>query len=97
MDAKKQIYTKSTDRISKMFLAVSVISLALVPFLSLRIEFVYMKARAMETKLENRIQRIEDVLQAKAQKIVEAILQVDEIPTTRKTKERNNIIFGKYP
>ena len=97
MDTNKKIYTKSADRISKMSLAISVISLALVPLLSIRVEFVYMKARTMETKLENRIQWTEDVLQGKLQKIVEATLQSDETPTTRKTKEQNNIIFGKYP
>ena len=57
MDMKKQIYRKSAERVSKISLAVSVISLALVLLLSVRIEFVYMKARAMETKLENRIHR----------------------------------------
>ena len=53
-----------------------------------RIEVVGRKAESVETKLENRIQRIEDDMQAEVQRIVQAMLQSTVI-SSRKYSERN--------
>lgn len=88
MDAKKHPNGK-WDKISKCSLAVSVISLVLAASLFVRIDVVHRKAESMETNLENRIQRIEDDMQAKVQRMVQATLQSSAIPKTGKGTERN--------
>ena len=63
MDSKRNVRTKSAEKISKIPLAISVTSLTLVTLLLLmRIEFVYNNSKALEIRLQNRIQRIEDDL-----------------------------------
>ncbi len=88
MDAKKHPNTK-WDKINKCSLPFSAISLVLAASLFVRIDVVQRKAESMETKLEIRIQRIEDDMQAKVQRMVEATMQSSAIPTTKKGTERN--------
>lgn len=95
MDVQKKFRFKSGYKISKMSMAISVISLTLAPLLFVRIEFVYRRADAMEIELGNRIQGIEEDMQAKVQTIVQAMLQSSEFSTARQGKESDNVIFGK--
>lgn len=64
--------------------------------LFVRIEVMDRKAESVETKLENRIQRLEDDMQAKVQRTVQAMLHSTVIPVYRKSSERNGRIFGEY-
>ena len=80
MDAKRNVRTKSSEEISRISVAFSVTSLTLVTLLFMRIEFVYNNSKAMEIRLENRIQQIDDDLKTAS--------------TTRR-KERPDVIFGE--
>ena len=80
MDAKRNVRTKSSEEISRISVAISVTSLTLVTLLFMRIEFVYNNSKAMEIRLENRIQQIDDDLKTAS--------------TTRR-KERPDVIFGE--
>ena len=95
MDAKRNVRTKSTEKISRIPLAISVTSLTLVTFLFMRIEFVYNNSKALETRLENRIQRIDDDLKTNIERIVKKKLQIYENASTTRRKERPDVIFGK--
>ena len=95
MDAKRNVRTKSTEKISRISVAISLTSLTLVTFLFMRIEFVYNNSKALETKLENRIQRIDDDLKTNIERIVKKKLQIYENASTTRRKERPDVIFGK--
>ena len=86
MDCKKHLNTEC-GKINKCSLVVSVISLVLSASLFVRIEIVNRKAESMETKLESRIQPIEDDMQATVQRMVQAVLQSNAKPTARKSTE----------
>ena len=60
----------------------------LAAMLFARIVVMGRKAESVETKLENRIQRIKDDMQAEVQRIVQAMLQSTVI-SSRKYSERN--------
>ena len=61
----------------------------------MRIEFVYNNSKALETKLENRIQRIDDDLKTNIERMVKKKLQIYENASTTRRKERPDVIFGK--
>ena len=95
MDAKRNVRTKSTENISRISVAISVTSLTLVTLLFMRIEFVYNNSKAMETRLENRIQRIDDDLKTYIERIVKKRVQIYDTASTARRKERPDVIFGK--
>ena len=67
----------------------------LVTLLFMRIEFVDNNSKALETRLENRIQRIDDDLKTNIERIVKKRLQIYETASTTRRKERRDIIFNK--
>ena len=95
VDLKRNVRTKSTEKISRIPLAISVTSLTLVTLLFMRIEFVYNNSKALEIRLENRIQRIDDDLKTNTQRIVKKRLQIYETASTTRRKERPDVIFGE--
>ena len=95
MDAKRNVRTKSTENISRISVAISVTSLTLVILLFMRIEFVYNNSKALETRLENRIQRIDDDLKTNIERIVKKRLQIYETASTTRRKERPDVISSK--
>ena len=95
MDAKRNVRTKSTEKISRISVAISVTSLTLVTLLFMRIEFVYNNSKALETRLENRIQRIDDGLKTNIERIVKKRLQIYETASTARRKEMPDVIFGE--
>ena len=95
MDSKRNVRTKSTEKISRIPLAISVTSLTLVTLLFMRIEFVYNNSKALEIRLENRIQRIDDDLKTNIERIVKKRLQIYETASTTRRKERPDFIFGE--
>ena len=95
MDSKRNVRTKSTEKISRIPLAISVTSLTLVTLLFMRIEFVYNNSKALEIRLENRIQRIDDDLKTNIERIVKKRLQIYETASTTRRKERPDVIFGE--
>ena len=95
MDAKRNVRTKSTEKISRISVAISVTSLTLVTFLFMRIEFVYNNSKAIETRLENRIQQIDDDLKTNMERIVKKRLQIYETASTTRRKERPDVMFGE--
>ena len=95
MDAKRNHRTKSSEEISRISMAISVTSLTLVTLLFMRTEFVYNNSKAMETRLENRIQRIDDDLKTNIERIVKKRLQIYETASTTERKERPDVTFGE--
>ena len=95
MDAKRNVRTKSTEKMSRISVAISVTSLTLVTLLFMRIEFVYNNSKALETRLENRIQRIDDDLKTNIERIVKKRLQIYETASTARRKEKPDVIFGE--
>ena len=95
MDAKRNVCSKSSEKISKISVAISVTSLTLVTLLFMRIEFVYNNSKALEARLENRIQRIDDDLKTNIERIVKKRLQIYENASTSRRKERPDVIFSK--
>ena len=95
MDAKRNVRTNSNEKISRISVALSVTSLTLVTLLFMRIEFVYNNSKALETRLENRIQRIDDDLKKNIERIVKKRLQIYETASTTKRKERPDVIFSE--
>lgn len=61
MDAKKHSNHYCSDKINKISFAVSVISLVLAALLFVEVDIVNRKAESMETKLQNRVQRMEEL------------------------------------
>ena len=61
----------------------------------MRIEFVYNNSKALEIRLENRIQRIDDDLKTNIERIVKKRLQIYETASTTRRKERPDVIFGE--
>ena len=70
-EESKSCFTKFSKKESLVIFAMSLFLFGLV---FVRIEVVHRKARVMEAKLENRIQRIEDEMQMKVQTIVKEML-----------------------
>ena len=95
MDAKRNVCSKSSEKISRISVAISVTSLTLVTLLFMRIEFVYNNSKALETRLENRIQRIDDDLKINIERIVKKRLQIFETASTARRKERPDVILGE--
>ena len=95
MDAKRNVRTNSSEKISIISVALSVTSLTLVTLLFMRIEFVYNNSKALETRLENRIQRIDDDLKINIERIVKKRLQIFETASTARRKERPDVILGE--
>ena len=95
MDAKRNVRTKSTEKISRIAVAISVTSLTLVTFLFMRIEFVYNNSKAIETRLENRIQQIDDDLKTNMERIVKKRLQIYETASITRRKEKPDVMFGE--
>ena len=95
MDAKRNVCSKSTEKSSRISVAISVTSLTLVTLLFMRIEFVYNNSKALETRLENRIQRIDDDLKTNIERIVKKRLQIYENASTSRRKERPDVISSK--
>ena len=95
MDAKRNVRTKSTENISRISVALSVTSLTLVTLLFMRIEFVYNNSKALEIRLENRIQRIDDDLNPNIERIVKKRLEIYETASTTRRKEKPDVIFGE--
>ena len=56
---------------------------------------MYNNSKALETRLENRIQRIDDDLKTNIERIVKKRLQIYETASTTRRKERPDVIFGK--
>ena len=90
MDAKRNIRTDSGETIIRISVAISVTSLTLVTLLFMRIEFVYNNSKALETRLENRIQRIDDDLKINIERIETA-----STASTARRKERPDVILGE--
>ena len=61
----------------------------------MRIEFVYNNSKALEIRLENRIQRIDDDLKTNIERIVKKRLQIYETASTTRRKERPDVISSK--
>ena len=95
MDAKRNIRTDSSETIIRISVAISVTSLTLVTLLFMRIEFVYNNSKALETRLENRIQRIDDDLKINIERIVKKRLQIFETASTARRKGRPDVILGE--
>ena len=95
MDAKRNVCSKSSKKISKISVVISVTSLTLVTLLFMRIEFVYNNSKAVEARLENRIQRIDDDLKTNIERIVKKRLQIYETASTARRKERPDVISSK--
>ena len=95
MDAKRNIRTDSSETIIRISVAISVTSLTLVTLLFMRIEFVYNNSKALETRLENRIQRIDDDLKINIERIVKKRFQIFENASTTRRKEKPDVIFGE--
>ena len=95
MDAKRNVCSKSSEKSSRISVAISVTSLTLVTLLFMRIEFVYNNSKALETRLENRIQRIDDDLKTNIERIVKKRLQIYETASTARRKEKSDVIFGE--
>ena len=95
MDAKRNVCSKSSEKSSRISVAISVTSLTLVTLLFMRIEFVYNNSKALEARLENRIQRIDDDLKTNIERIVKKRLQIYETASTTRRKERPDVIFGE--
>ena len=95
MDAKRNIRTDSSETIIRISVAISVTSLTLVTLLFMRIEFVYNNSKALETRLENRIQRIDDDLKINIERIVKKRLQIFETASTARRNERPDVILGE--
>ena len=94
MDAKVKSNIKGSD--TKVSLVALVISFVLAVLLFVEIELVSRRSEAIEAKLENRIQRIEEELQIKTHKMFQQIYQPNEIPAKiTKSKERDPTIWGK--
>ena len=89
------LHAESTEKISRISVAISLTSLILVTFLFMRIEFVYNNSKALEIRLENRIQRIDDDLKTNIERIAKKRLQIYETASTTRRKERPDVIFGK--
>jgi len=97
MDAKKHSKYYCNDKINRISFAVSVISLALAALLFVKVDIVNRKAESIETKIENRVQRMEDDMDATLQRVVQEMLQSsDAIPTTGKSIRRNDAIAGGF-
>ena len=95
MDAKRNVCSKSSEKSSRISVAISVTSLTLVTLLFMRIEFVYNNSKALEIRLENRIQRIDDDLKTNIERIVKKRLQIYETASTARRKEKSDVIFGE--
>ena len=95
MDAKRNVRTNSSEKISIISVALSVTSLTLVTVLFMRIEFVNNNSKVLETRLENQIQRIDDDLKTNIERIVKKRLQIYETASTTKRKERPDVTFGE--
>ena len=95
MDAKRNVRTNCSEKISIISVALSVTSLTLVTVLFMRIEFVYNNSKVLETRLENQIQRIDDDLKTNIERIVKKRLQIYETASTTKRKERPDVTFGE--
>ena len=106
MNAKKCLNhccSVCSDKINKASVVVSVISLVLAALLSGllfgEVDVVNKKAEAMETKLQNCVQRMEDNMDAKLQRIVQEIFQSTAMyarPTTGNSTGRNDAISGEF-
>ena len=95
MDAKRNVRTNSSEKISIISVALSVTSLTLVTVLFMRIEFVYNNSKVLETRLENQIQRIDDDLKTNIETILKKRLQIYETASTTKRMERPDVTFGE--
>ena len=95
MNAKRNVSTNSSEKISIISVALSVTSLTLVTVLFMRIEFVYNNSKVLETRLENQIQRIDDDLKTNIARIVKKRLQIYETASTTKRKKRPDVTFGE--
>ena len=56
---------------------------------------MYNNSKAMEIRLENRIQRIDDDLKINIERIVKKRLQIYETASTARRKERPDVTFGE--
>ena len=56
---------------------------------------MYNNSKALETRLENRIQQIDDDLEINIERIVKKRFQIFETASTTRRKERPDVIFGK--
>ena len=56
---------------------------------------MYNNSKALETRLENRIQRIDDDLKINIERIVKKRLQIFETASTVRRKERPDVILGE--
>ena len=56
---------------------------------------MYNNSKALETRLENRIQRIDDDLKINIERIVKKRLQIFETASTARRKERPDVILGE--
>ena len=95
MDAKRNVRTNSSEKISIISVALSVTSLTLVTVLFMGIEFVYNNSKVLETRLGTQIQRIDDDLKTNIARIVKKRLQIYETASTTKRKERPDVTFGE--
>ena len=95
MDTTHKSHTKCIDKYNKGSLLVFVISLVLAVLLFGKIEVVNRKAEAIEAKLEKRIQRIDDEMKAKVQRMFEDYLQTNMITATTESRDRDRVILGK--
>ena len=95
MDAKIKSKTKCHEKYNSGSLVILIISLVLGALLFVRIEVVNRKAEVIEAKLETRLQRSEDEMLAKVQKLVSEILQAKLAPVNTKREGRNRVSLGE--
>ena len=82
----------STKPVSKKdSLVIFGLSLVLFALLIVRVEFVNRRAEVMEAKLEKRIERIEEEMQGKVHSILKEMLQTEQNPTKRSSRNFANM------
>jgi len=100
MDAKKHSNHYCSDKTNRISFAFSVISLVLAALLFVEVDIVSRKTESMETKLQNRVQRMEDDMETTLQRMVKEMLQSSAIcamPSTRgKSTRRNDAVSGGF-
>ena len=97
MDPKIKPRANYSEKINKSFHVVFVIlAFVIAALLLVRIEVADREAKAMNTKLANRVRRMEDEMQTTVQNMVQAMLQSTGSKGEAVTVKRRAAILGKF-
>ena len=92
MEEETKSKAKCSTKVSKKdSLVIFGMSLVLFAFMIVRVEVVNKRAEVMEAKLEKRIQQIEDEVQGRVHSILKEMLQTEQNPTTRSSRNSGSI------